>query len=155
MKVNGSEMTFDIILAIECEFWGDSSFLQQIEDESRHLIVSDLLDELCTFTRLPFLCNTFRLQLEIQMVSWLNSAPATGLNFRNWQDDLGASASSQLYNSEKLLDKSKLSKKEAYFYAHLQPPQGSLSHTQQSSNCTKHSHGQKLKKWVVILAPAN
>lgn len=28
-----------------------------------------------TFTRFPLLCNTFRLQVEIKMVSWLNSAP--------------------------------------------------------------------------------
>jgi hypothetical protein len=40
--------------------------------------------KMSTFTRFPLLCNTFRLHVEIKMVSWLNSAPVEKQFITSW-----------------------------------------------------------------------
>ncbi|KAG0556168.1 hypothetical protein KC19_11G031700 [Ceratodon purpureus] len=147
MKLFNSEMISNMILAAESEIEVIPTLKQQNKDT---FTVKDSLNRTCTFTRLPFLCNTFRLQLEIQTVSWLNSAPATNLNLNKSTDKYFQELrrretdththtpdnydTNRANRSSILQTQTRRQTCPCTFIA----GQGLLSHTQQSSNCTKH-----------------
>ena len=56
---------------------GNQGIKHEMTTSQKGVLVSKIyvVAKMSTFTRFPLLCNTFRLHVEIKIVSWLNSAP--------------------------------------------------------------------------------
>lgn len=65
---------------------GNQGIKHEMTTSQKGVLVSKIyvVAKMSTFTRFPLLCNTFRLHVEIKIVSWLNSAPVEKHFITSW-----------------------------------------------------------------------